>query len=222
MDEQCIVISNTINVFKEIHVTSGIVQYQSRHVLGFLYLGYSKKQLQTVAKFILPCMFLIVYFLEWRLVVGFLIKPPLQKAISITPKKSPDSPAMDRIYRLPAFVGFNRCSLVGTTHWAFMMAICFCEATFSYKSYDLSDSYRLYISFKNNIGKALNCHTNLSDWYQLYISCKNNIETAITYPTDMKPWEAYFIRLLTDSCNHAEWVLELFCVPLIGKWNVDV
>ncbi len=46
-----------------------------------------------------------------------------------------------------------------------MMAICFWEATFNYKSYDLSD------------------------WYQFYISCKNNIETAITYPTNMKPSE---------------------------------
>ncbi len=64
MDEQCIVISNTINVLKEIHITSGIVQYQSRHVLGLLYLGYSKKQYHTVAKFILSCIFLIVYFLE--------------------------------------------------------------------------------------------------------------------------------------------------------------
>ena len=38
-----------------------------------------------------------------------------------------------------------------TAHWAFMMAICFREATFSYKSYDLSDYYRLYIRCKNNI-----------------------------------------------------------------------
>ena len=67
---------------------------------------------------------------------------------------------------------------IGRSHWAFMMAICFWEATFSYKSYDLSDCYRLYISCKNNIGKALIYQINLSDWYQLYISCKNNIETA--------------------------------------------
>ena len=68
--------------------------------------------------------------------------------------------------------------------------ICFWEATFSYKSNDLSDCYQLYISCKNNIGKALNYQTNLSDWYQLSIhaiSWKNNIETAIPYPTDMKP-----------------------------------
>ncbi len=31
------------------------------------------------------------------------------------------------------------------SHWAFMMAICFWEATFGYKSYHLSDCYRLYI-----------------------------------------------------------------------------
>ncbi len=55
-------------------------------------------------------------------------------------------------------------------------ALFFWEATFSYKS---SDCYRLYVSCKNNIGKALNYQTYLSDWYQLYISCKNNIETAI-------------------------------------------
>ncbi len=54
-----------------------------------------------------------------------------------------------------------------------MMAICFWEATFSYKGYDLSDRYRLYISCKNNIGKALNYQTDLSDWNQLYISGKN-------------------------------------------------
>ncbi len=67
----------------------------------------------------------------------------------------------------------------GTAHWAFMIAICFWEASFSYKSYDLSYCYRLYISSKNNIGKALNYHADLSDLYQLYISCKNNIETSI-------------------------------------------
>ena len=39
-----------------------------------------------------------------------------------------------------------------------------------YKSYDLSDSYRLYISCKNNIGKALNYQIDLSDWCQLYIT----------------------------------------------------
>ncbi len=47
--------------------------------------------------------------------------------------------------------------------------------------------YWLYISCKNNIGKALHYQTDLSDSYQLYIICKNNIETAIPYPTDMKP-----------------------------------
>ncbi len=41
-------------------------------------------------------------------------------------------------------------SQVRILHWEFMMAICFWEATFSYKSYDLSDCYRLYISCKNN------------------------------------------------------------------------
>ncbi len=34
------------------------------------------------------------------------------------------------------------------SHWAFMMAICFWEATFIYKCYHLSDCYRLYISCK--------------------------------------------------------------------------
>ncbi len=53
-------------------------------------------------------------------------------------------------------------------------------ATFGYKSYHLSDCYRLYISCKNNIRKALNYQTDLSYWYQLYISCKINIETPIT------------------------------------------
>ncbi len=66
------------------------------------------------------------------------------------------------------------------SHWAFMMAICFWEATFGYKSYHLSDCYQLYISCKNNIRKALNYQTDLSWWYQLYISCKINIETPIT------------------------------------------
>ncbi len=70
-------------------------------------------------------------------------------------------------------------------NWAFMMAICFWEGTLSYKGYDLSDCYRLYISCRNNIGKALNYQTDLSDWYRLYISCKNNIETPNNYPTDM-------------------------------------
>ena len=65
-------------------------------------------------------------------------------------------------------------------HWAFMMAICFWEATFGYKSNHLSDCCRLYISGKNNTGKALNYQTDLSDWYQLFISCKINIETPIT------------------------------------------
>ncbi len=78
-----------------------------------------------------------------------------------------------------------------------MMAICFWEATFSYKSYDLSDCYRLYISWKNNIGKALNYQTDLSDWYQLCISYKLTLKHPLLYPTDMKPLEAYFIRLLT-------------------------
>ncbi len=77
-----------------------------------------------------------------------------------------------------------------------MMAICFWEATFGNKSYHLPDCYRLYISCKNNIRKALNYQTDLSDWYQLYISCKINIETPIT-PTNMKPLEAYFLQLTT-------------------------
>ncbi len=47
-----------------------------------------------------------------------------------------------------------------------MMAICFWEATFSYQSYDLSGCFRLYISCKNNIGKALNYQSHLCDWYQ--------------------------------------------------------
>ncbi len=51
-----------------------------------------------------------------------------------------------------------------------MVETCFWEATFSYKSYDLSDCYRLYTSCKNNVGKALNHQTDLSDRYQLYIA----------------------------------------------------
>ncbi len=84
-----------------------------------------------------------------------------------------------------------------TAHWAFIMAICFWEATFGYKSYHLSDCYRLYISCKNNIGKALNYQTDLSDWYQLNISCKIKVlvntltlKYPLLYPTDMKPLEA--------------------------------
>ena len=87
-----------------------------------------------------------------------------------------------------------------------MMAICFWEATFSYKSYHLSDCYWLYISCKNNIGKASNYQTDLSDWYQLYISWKiNNEIISITLPNRYETIGSIFYR--TDdgySCNHVE------------------
>ncbi len=89
-----------------------------------------------------------------------------------------------------------------------MTAICFWEATFSYKSYHLSDCYRLYISCKNNIGKALDYQANLSDWYQLDISCKINIEISITLSNRYETIRSIFYK--TDdgySCNHAEWVV---------------
>ncbi len=35
----------------------------------------------------------------------------------------------------------NQLTMAFSSHWAFMMAICFWEATFSYKSYHLSDCY---------------------------------------------------------------------------------
>ncbi len=102
---------------------------------------------------------------------------------------------------------FEFCNGAVITHWAFIMAICFWGATFSYKSYHLSDFYRLYISCKNNIGKALNYQTDLSDWYQLYINCKINIEISITLSTRYETIRS--INYKTDdgySCNHAEWV----------------
>ncbi len=89
-----------------------------------------------------------------------------------------------------------------------MMAICFWEETFSYKSYHLSDCYWLYISCKNNIGKALNYQINLSDWFQLYISCKINSEISITLSNRYETIRSLFYK--TDdgySCNHAEWVI---------------
>ena len=94
------------------------------------------------------------------------------------------------------------------THWAIMMAVCFWEATFGYKSYHFSDCYRLYISCKNNKGKALNYQTDLSDWYQLYISCKINIEIPITLSNWYETIRSIFF--MTDdgySCNHADWVV---------------
>ena len=93
------------------------------------------------------------------------------------------------------------------THCAFMMAICFWEATFGYKSYHLSDCYRLYISCKNNIRKALKYQTDLSDWYQLYISCKTNIETPITLSNRYETISRNIFLTIDDgySCNHAEW-----------------
>ncbi len=75
-----------------------------------------------------------------------------------------------------------------------MMALCFWEATFGYKS-------------KNNIRKALNYQTDLSDWFQLYISCKINIETPITLSNRYETIRSIFFA--TDdgySCNHAELV----------------
>ncbi len=68
------------------------------------------------------------------------------------------------------------------------MAICFWEATFSYKSYHLSDCYWLYISCKNNI------------------SCKINIEISITLSNQYETIRSILHK--TDdgySCNHAEW-----------------
>ncbi len=98
----------------------------------------------------------------------------------------------------------------------FMVAICFWEATFSYKSYHLSDCYRLHISCKNNIGKAQNNQTDLSDWYQLYISCKINIEISITLSKRYEIFRSIFYK--TDdgySCNHAKWVTE----PMWQNWG---
>ncbi len=99
-----------------------------------------------------------------------------------------------------------------------MMAICFWEATFDYKSYHLSDCYRLYISIscKNNIRKALKYQIDLSDWYQLYISCKINIETPITLSNRYER----SIFFMTDdgySCNHAEWESHHAKVNLLGN-----
>ncbi len=99
-----------------------------------------------------------------------------------------------------------KCKFCQPAHWTFIIAICFWEATFGYKSYHLSDCYRLYISCKNNRGKTLNYQTDLSDWYQLYISCKINIEISIT----LSNWNETIrsINYKTDdsySCNHAEW-----------------
>ncbi len=95
---------------------------------------------------------------------------------------------------------------MATALWTFMMAICFWEATFGYKSYHLSDCYRLYISCKNNIRKTLNYQTELSDWYQLYISCKIKIETPITLSNRYETIRSiYFTTNEGYSCNHAEW-----------------
>ena len=85
-----------------------------------------------------------------------------------------------------------------------MMAVCFWEATFGYH---LSDCYRLYISCKNKIGKALNYQTDLSD--QLYISCKINIEIPITLSNRYETIRSIFFT--TDdgySWNHAKWVVQ--------------
>ena len=70
-------------------------------------------------------------------------------------------------------------------HWAFIIAKCFWEATFSYESYHLSACYQLYISCKINI--------------EISISLSNRYETirSIHYKTD----DGY-------SCNHAERVTE--------------
>ena len=99
------------------------------------------------------------------------------------------------------------CLMVSeTAHWAFIMAICFWEATFRYKSYHHFDCYQLYISCKNNIGKALNYQTDLSDWYQLYISYKINIEISITLSNRYETIRS--INCKTDDgycCNHAQW-----------------
>ncbi len=106
------------------------------------------------------------------------------------------------------------------SHWAFITAICFWEATFSYKSYHLSDCYRLYIRCKNNIGKTLNYQTELSDWYQLYISCKIKIEISITLSNRYETIRS--INYKTDdgySCNHAEWVIS--CSLVIIKYSVS-
>ncbi len=103
---------------------------------------------------------------------------------------------------------------LSSTHWALMMVICFWEATFSYKSNDLSDCYRLYISCKNNIGKDLNYQTDLSDWYQLYISCKINIETPITLYNRYETIRSIFYKTADGYiCNHAEWA----CVHSLGS-----
>ncbi len=77
------------------------------------------------------------------------------------------------------------------------MAICFWEATFSNKSYHLSDCYRLYISCETIIGKALNYQIDLSDWYQLYISCEINIETPITLSNRYETIRSIFLQLMT-------------------------
>ncbi len=73
-----------------------------------------------------------------------------------------------------------------TVHWAFMLAICFWEAIFSYKSYHLSDCYQLYVSCKNNIGKALNYQT---------IKCTHSVPSYIQCT-----YSRYFIWL-AQNCE---------------------
>ncbi len=79
------------------------------------------------------------------------------------------------------------------------------EATFSYKSYDLSDCNRLYISCKKQY-IALNYRTNLSDWYQLYISCKNTL-TLVRVPKNNHV-KGFLGSILTPT-----WVLGSFLTP---------
>ncbi len=65
----------------------------------------------------------------------------------------------------PKYGGFVQTKY---SHRAFMMAICFWEAIFSYKSYHLSDCYRLYISCKINI--------------EMSITLSNRYETITLFP----------------------------------------
>ena len=100
-----------------------------------------------------------------------------------------------------------------------MMAICFWEATFIYKSYHLSDCYQLYmyISCKNNIRKGLNYQIDLSDWYQLYISCEINIETPITLSNRYETIRSIFLQLMTVIVATIPSGID---VPCKEKWKV--
>ncbi len=90
------------------------------------------------------------------------------------------------IYPLGIYLGFY-----------LFMAMCFWEATFGYKSYHLSDCYRLYISCKTIYEKPWI----IKPIFLTGISCisvaKLKLKHPLLYPTDMKPLEAYLLQLMT-------------------------